>query len=373
MREPIIKKKILVVVGICGVISKKGVGLIDASRRGKYQQIKDMEEKGWIKKKQLPFSYYCGKNREYKKETVYTLWNMKNKYEEYKTLIPLSLSQLLKSHQWSVQKGMYFRIMRQSEILVMMDEAWISITGEDGAKYIMASDLKEMMEKNLESTFDKERITSSRAYGAMLSWDNRLYMVFDLWYKDYQSLNRNSEKSMLRAAKRYLDKDCFPEAARRIAFIKSYDMMAGVINKRAGYQRFKTGITFLSDTLYKETLLIPKNRDGQKILFIITQENAQQELFEYANIPEKKSMSVICDGMEEDENGNNFHLNFLYPDANKLDKFLRSVKIDTTDTNRYIVHAYDCAAEAVARLHPRVEVRSYDLNDIYSMMLMKQI
>lgn len=367
------QKRILTIIGICGVITKKAVCLIGVSSNGRKQQIDDMMKKGWIKKKQLSFSYYCRKRKEAKKETVYTLWNIKNRYDEYEYLIPFSESQLIKSHQWSMQKGMYFRIMRQSEILVMMEGAWISITGEDGAKYVVATDIKKWMEENLETTFDKLRTTLSRAYGAMLSWDNNLYVIYDFWYKDYLELNYKSENQFLNAAKEYLYKDKAPERNRRIAFIKSYEKIDGILDKRAGYQRFKKGVAFLSDGLYDETLLIPKSQEGKKILFIITQENAKEELDAYVGIPKERSWNIVCDGMEENVDGNCFHLNFLYPDADKLSLFLQSVQNSDTEWNRYIIHAYDCAAETIQKLHPGLRVKSYDLDTLFSMMFMKQV
>ena len=325
------------IIGRCGIISKKALTLLPYGTHAKGEQIRKMLALGWIKEKECQISFYGRKRKEYRTERGYVLWNPRRHVEEYRKEVTWELEDAMRVHISGLKKETVFRSLRQSEIMAML-------YGQ-GLEYITAGMVKTMMDENLETTFDRDRIVSGRAYGIVIA-DQKLTTVYDLWNRDYQSLSRASETSFLDAAEEYTGK---MRSGVRLVFGKNYGVLEGIIYKRAEYRQFRNGVTFLSDTTYTKTLLVPKSKDGRKILYLSMIPGAVEVL--------GKAVGG-AGGKEEGE-----RLNFLYPDVNAMSTFLARAQRGSR------IIAYDVMKDGLEKVRGDVEVVYVSLDEVYDAVM----
>lgn len=379
MSEPTIRPKVIKILCQNGEISKKAVQLMSESDTNKSLQIKDMLEKSIIRKGEITYSYWDGQKQRKKTETRYTLYHINQHQKEYAHILYNGTLEIAKKNLRSVQtknEGKHKRALRQSEIYTIMSECKIQILKnpllpeykQERYCYHDSREMKEYMRRSGETQYDIHIIEKSRAYGTLYA-DDQIFTIFDAGDKEYIELNTIAERSYHQQSLIQLRSK--EKIARRIIYIEDCDKMHGFLERRA--TKIKDGkvkyTTFLEDTYYEETLLIPKNKSGIQLTYLVSEKESKKELDRYLNLKKPKQISVDCDGIVLSEQGEvtQYILNFLYPDIAKLKRFSLAAKISESQEKKekYVVHCYEEYGNAIRRIMPNATIIRHDLEKIY--------
>lgn len=388
MSEPTIRPKIIKILCQNGEMSKRAVQLMSESDTNKSLQIKDMLEKSLIRKGEVTYSYWDGQKKKQRTETKYTLYHINQNYKEYNHFLYADTLELAKKNLRSVQtknEGKHKRALRQSEIYTIMSECEIQILknpllpeySQERYCYHDSREIKEYMKRYAAekdgTQYDINIVQKSRAYGTLYA-DGEIFTVFDAADKDYIELNTIAERSYHKQSKILLkSKD---ERTRRIVYAESYNMLNGFLNREitkisGGKTRY---VTFLDDTYYEETLLIPKDKMGIKLTYLVSEKGSKKRLDAYLHLqkPDREHISIDCDGiLMEGGKVKQYILNFLYPDIAKLKRFYLATKISKTqgDRTEYVVHCYKECEHAVKELIPDAVIVTHSIDKIYQSIL----
>ena len=388
MSEATIKPKIIKILCQNGEMSRKSVRLFSESDKNKSMQIKDLMEKGIIRKGEITYHYWQGDKKRKKTETRYTLYHINHKYPKYETYLYDGAKETAKKNLRSIQttnESRHKRALRQSEVYAIMCECEIEIGDKpkfgksmkeeerNGYYYYDSREIKEYLkekkEKGENTQYDLNIIKQSRAMGSLYAGGN-LYIVFDAEDKEYLELNHVAERNYHRQSMELLNiGNAVPQ---RILYTDSYDTLAGFINKKViklNGPKMKE-VTFYDDNYYKNTLLIPKSKEGILLTYMLSEEEAKKKMDEYVGIKKPGGViSIDCDGTEN----NTYIFNLLYPNITRFKRFCTAAKIDREKKNGniFLVHCYRGCENAVKEVIPDAKIQTHDVKEVYNRLLME--
>ena len=389
MSEATIKPKIIKILCQNGEMSRKSIRLFSESDKNKSMQIKDLIQKGIIRKGEITYHYWKGDKKLKKTERRYTLYHINQKYPEYEPYLYEGAKEVAKRNLRSIQttnESRHKRALRQSEVYAIMCECEIEIGNKpdlgksmkeeerSGYYYYDSREIKEYLKEKIEdgkiTQYDPNIIKQSRAMGSLYAGGN-LYIVFDAENKDYLELNHVAERTYHSQSMTLLSisGNAVP---KRIIYTDSYDTLVGFINKKViKLNGSKTKeVSFLDDTYYATTLLIPKSKEGVMLTYLVSEKDAKKKMDEYAGIKKPEGfMSIDCDGIEDDI----YIFNLLYPDITRFKRFCIAAEINRKKNNgkKFLVHCYVGGEIAVKTIIPDATVQTHNIKDVYNQLLME--
>lgn len=390
IEKAIFKPKVFKILYANGILSKRAVALLRANDGNKSVALKKLREENQIAAKEVSYHYWDKTRKRKKTEKCYKLhfialhWE---KYQKYIGEVPMEYAEKTLKSVNTTDEQKIKRKLRQSEVYAIMCENGVEFIEKPQLNtkweeeqrqswyYYESTEIKtalrEQMEQQGFAVHDRQAILVSRAMGSIYA-AGELFVVFDADKSDYIKLDSNAERIFYNTSMEYLKPE--NERRKRILYARDNNCMPGFLLKSiktfSGKRKAET--FFLDDNFYEETLFIPKTKDGIKITYIVTCENAKEELDKYLNLKKPEGyLSVSCDGMEEDT----YILNFLYPDINCLNKFRNAVEIkkENQSEKRFRIHAYEGCEKEIRKIIPEAEIVLHSIKKVHDHMLSQDV
>ena len=391
--------KLLCVLAQCGIASKRAEMLLHTSDTNRKAMIKQMEEKGWIKKGEAEYHYYYYFPKEgtyvwrKKKEKRHALYHVEARYSEYKDCFKSDVKEMAKRSALRLQsqnENTQKRALRQSEILAMMLEANVGFSalnesrlkaeygGEEKPFYVEARELKEKMTATENGRIGFSGL-GSRAYGSMVA-RGEVYTIYDIENHDFMRFTPSYEQSYKALEQRAFGVEV---VNKRIFFCNSYDKLEKILFKsitpitemrKKVEERGKERL--LGSNQYRESFLIAKSHEGQKIVELLAA-TTQDDWMEYLNLSNKKQETaypIFCSGWEKCGNTYIYSYNFLTQDLEGLYEFL--IQVDALNRfshgniiDRYVIHCFSEVGEVLEKMDTHCKIVVHDVEDAYIALL----
>lgn len=364
-----INEKIYEIIAMAGGINSKAINLLcpTYSYNSKHTQLNRLRKKGLLKTKN-GLTYFTNLDVHGNEWLAYTDVLLTNVGKE-------TANETNRSKPTQVQ-----RTKRQSEIVAIMLESGVSLShkwiSDSEANYYITrkSAARELVKEKGEAirneTFTKEMgtwIKGTKIYHIYYA-DNKK-MVWSVnqegMYAEMIKQKRRveTEKQITDGSIMYTD-----DIEKSISELFDADAINRLKSKKKNGHIAENDKYIVTESLispssvYKEMLLISRSYDGINLTSLLMIPNIQHKLDLIAVGDSEKATGMVADRVEEENGRSIYHLNLLYPDIARLEKFLGRKKYDINPRNKYVVHCFKEYAKGLAEYDSGIEIIEYDIN-----------
>ncbi len=359
----------------CGCLPYKSLRLYPWKTRITQEAVLAMEREGLLEIKKTE----TGKQINLKN------WNDESaEYMDYLPYAYLGHYEEIKEEVWKASSDFIRgeRLHKNAEIILMMHQSGIGSYPDEkkdirerGVRissadkmYFTAREIKNVKPYRVETGTDKDgvkKIIGSRLNG-MLATPGGNYGIYNLGNRLIE-WERYGESKMAQHLQRVLEekREDYEKEDVECVLLANDEMLFIRVIENENERRYRKGKILLNiDYAYEKMYGLPINRDGEKMLAIMSSKNWKERMKERL-LPQgadiKTSYSVACDGFIN----NVFILLFCIPDIAKLKLFYKRAKLEM-DKEKFEIYCFTYQIPMLASLAGEyVTLRSIELEEYY--------